>query len=67
MSPVTTTLDPKPMRVSTIFICSVVVFWASSMITKASLSVRPRMKAMGATSMALRSSSRETFSKSSRS
>ena len=62
MSPVITTLEPKPMRVSTIFICSVVVFWASSMITNASLSVRPRMKAMGATSMALRSSSRATFS-----
>ena len=55
------------MRVRTIFICSVVVFWASSMITNASFSVRPRMKAMGATSMALRSMSRETFSKSSRS
>ena len=62
MSPVITTLEPKPMRVSTIFICSLVVFCASSMMTKASLSVRPRMKAMGATSMALRSSSRETFS-----
>ena len=36
MSPVTTTFEPKPMRVSTIFICSVVVFWASSMITNAS-------------------------------
>ena len=63
MSPVTTTFEPKPTRVSTIFICSVVVFWASSMITNASERVRPRMKAMGATSIWLRSKSRSTFSK----
>ena len=36
MSPVTTTFEPRPMRVRTIFICSVVVFCASSMITNAS-------------------------------
>ena len=29
-SPVTTALEPKPMRVRNIFICSGVVFWASS-------------------------------------
>ncbi len=58
MSPVTTTLEPRPRRVRNIFICSVVVFWASSMMTKASLRVRPRMKARGATSITLRSSRR---------
>ena len=36
-------LDPKPMRVRNIFICSGVVFWASSRMMKLSLSVRPRM------------------------
>jgi hypothetical protein len=51
MSPVTTIFDPKPSRVRNIFICSGLVFWASSRITKASLIVRPRMKASGATSM----------------
>ena len=55
-SPVTTALDPKPKRVKNIFICSVVVFCASSRITKESLSVRPRMKASGATSTVPRSS-----------
>ncbi len=55
MSPVTTALEPKPMRVRNIFICSLVVFCASSRITKESLSERPRMKASGATSMTLRS------------
>jgi hypothetical protein len=43
MSPVTTALELKPMRVRNIFICSVVVFWASSRMIKASLRVRPRM------------------------
>ena len=43
MSPVTTAVDPKPIRVRNIFICSTVVFWASSRMMKASLSVRPRM------------------------
>ena len=42
-SPVTTALLPKPIRVRNIFICSTVVFWASSRITKAWFSVRPRM------------------------
>ena len=54
-SPVTTALAPKPMRVRNIFICSGVVFCASSRITKALLRVRPRMKASGAISSALRS------------
>ena len=44
-------LDPKPMRVRNIFICSAVVFCASSRMTNASLSDRPRMNASGATSM----------------
>src|SRR5690606_22333702 len=43
MSPVTTTLEPNPSRVRNIFICSGVVFCASSRMTKASLRVRPRM------------------------
>ena len=47
--------EPKPMRVRNIFICSGVVFCASSRITKALFSVRPRMKASGAISSALRS------------
>jgi hypothetical protein len=50
-SPVTTALAPKPSRVRNIFICSTVVFWASSRMTNASLRVRPRMNASGATSM----------------
>ena len=32
-TPVTTTLEPTPIRVKNIFICSGVVFWASSKIT----------------------------------
>jgi hypothetical protein len=44
-------LELKPRRVTNIFICSEVVFCASSRMTKASFSVRPRMKAMGAISM----------------
>ena len=43
------------MRVRNIFICSVVVFCASSRMMKESLSERPRMNASGATSMTLRS------------
>ena len=42
-SPVTTKVDEKPRRVRNIFICSGVVFCASSRITKALLKVRPRM------------------------
>ena len=43
MSPVITAVLPKPSRVRNIFICSMLVFCASSRITKASFSVRPRM------------------------
>ena len=43
MSPVTTIFEPKPRRVRNIFICSGVVFCASSSTTNESLSVRPRM------------------------
>ena len=50
-SPVITAFDSKPRRVRNIFICSGVVFCASSRMTNASFSVRPRMKAMGATSI----------------
>ena len=57
-SPVTTALEPNPMRVRNIFICSGVVFWASSRMMKLLFSVRPRMKARGATSTRPRSSSR---------
>ncbi|MDT4874088.1 hypothetical protein FQZ97_1093680 [compost metagenome] len=62
-SPVTTALLPKPMRVRNIFICSTVVFCASSRITKAWLSVRPRMKASGAISICWRSNAFCTLSK----
>ena len=57
VSPVTTTFEPKPMRVRNIFICSGVVFCASSRMMKLLLSVRPRMNASGATSTVWRSSS----------
>ena len=43
------------MRVKNIFICSVVVFCASSRMINASESVRPRMYASGATSITPRS------------
>ena len=55
MSPVTTIFEPKPSRVRNIFICSGLVFCASSRITNESLSVRPRMNASGATSIIPRS------------
>ena len=55
MSPVTTIFEPKPRRVRNIFICSGLVFWASSRMTKESLRLRPRMKASGATSIVPRS------------
>ena len=64
-SPVTTTLDPKPRRVRNIFICSGVVFCASSRMMNESFRVRPRMNASGATSMVPRSMSRATASASS--
>ena len=54
-SPVTTTFEPKPSRVRNIFICSGVVFCASSRMMNESLSVRPRMYASGATSIVPRS------------
>ena len=43
--------EPSPSRVRNIFICTGVVFCASSRITKACARVRPRMKAIGATSI----------------
>ena len=64
-SPVTTILEPNPSRVRNIFICSAVVFCASSRMMNESLSVRPRMNASGATSMVPRSMSRLTTSGSS--
>ena len=57
-SPVTTILEPNPSRVRNIFICSGVVFCASSRMMNESLSVRPRMNASGATSIVPRSISR---------
>jgi len=62
MSPLTTAFELKPIRVRNIFICSGVVFCASSRMMKLSFNVRPRMKAMGATSMIPRSIIRLTFS-----
>ena len=50
-SPVTTMRESSPSRVRNIFICAEVQFCASSRMTKARASVRPRMKASGATSM----------------
>ncbi|MCY1188127.1 hypothetical protein D9M73_291930 [compost metagenome] len=43
MSPVITAVEPKPMRVRNIFICSTVVFWLSSRMMKLLFRVRPRM------------------------
>ncbi len=43
-----------PKRVRNIFICCGVVFCASSRMMKASFSVRPRMKAIGAISISPR-------------
>ncbi len=54
-SPVMIAREPKPSRVKNIFICSRVVFCASSRMTKESFNVRPRMKASGATSIVPRS------------
>lgn len=50
-SPVITIFDSNPSRVRNIFICSGLVFCASSRMMKASLSVRPLMYASGATSI----------------
>ena len=55
MSPVTTMRELKPSRVRNIFICSGLVFWASSRMTKESLRLLPRMNASGATSITPRS------------
>jgi hypothetical protein len=55
MSPVTTALELNPSRVRNIFICSGVVFWASSRTINESLRVRPLMYANGATSIVPRS------------
>ena len=55
MSPVMTMRELKPRRVRNIFICSDVEFCASSRMMNASFSVRPRMYAKGATSIAPRS------------
>ena len=63
MSPVTTTLDLNPILVRNILSWVRVVFCASSRITNESLSVRPRMKASGATSITPRSMKRSAFSK----
>ena len=57
-SPFTTAFEPNPSRVRNIFICSGVVFCASSRMMNASFSVRPRMNASGATSTVPRSISR---------
>ncbi|MNH42342.1 hypothetical protein D3C79_1040270 [compost metagenome] len=43
MSPVITAVEPKPIRVRNIFICSTVVFWLSSRMMKLLFRVRPRM------------------------
>ena len=51
MSPVITAFEPSPIRVRNIFICSDVVFCASSRIMKASFKVRPLMNASGAISI----------------
>ena len=58
-SPVITHREPKPMRVRNISICSGVVFCASSKITNAFPSVRPRMNASGAISITPREISSE--------
>ncbi len=62
MSPVMTIFELNPSRVRNIFICSGLVFCASSRITNESFSVRPRMNASGATSITLRSRCVATFS-----
>ena len=63
MSPVMTAFVPKPMRVRNIFICSGVVFCASSRMMNEWLSVRPRMYASGASSIVCRSRSFAALSK----
>ena len=55
ISPVITIFELKPSLVKNIFICSPVVFWASSRIIKLSSSVLPLIYASGATSILPRS------------
>ncbi len=50
-SPVTAMREFSPRRVRNIFICIGVVFCASSRMTKALASVRPRMNPIGAASI----------------
>ncbi len=57
VSPVITVFELNPSLVRYIFICSKVVFWASSRMMKESLRVLPLMKARGAISMTPRSMS----------
>ena len=66
-SPVTIIRLFSPSRVRNIFICIVVVFCASSRITTALESVRPRMKASGAISISPVCSARSTMRASIRS
>ena len=61
-SPFTTAFEPNPSRVRNIFICSGVVFCASSRMMNESFNVRPRMNARGATSTVPRSRSRASAS-----
>ena len=61
-SPVTIMRQFSPRRVRNIFICIEVVFCASSRMTTALASVRPRMKASGATSISPDCSARSTLS-----
>ena len=64
-SPVTTIFELNPSRVRNIFICSGLVFCASSRMMNASFRVLPRMNASGATSITPRSRCWFTFSGSS--
>ena len=61
-SPVTAMRLFSPRRVRNIFICIGVVFCASSRMTKALASVRPRMKASGAISISPEAMRRMTWS-----
>ena len=60
-SPVTIMRLFSPSRVRNIFICIEVVFCASSRMTTALASVRPRMKASGAISISAACSARSTM------
>ncbi len=54
----------SPSRVRNIFICIEVVFWASSRMMTALVSVRPRMNASGAISISPACSARSTMRES---